>query len=544
MTEVVRRSFGPRRRASTLGVLVILASALVLALGTTPGQSNSVLDGYAAIDCNPSQIYGDAGDEAAADALAAAGYSCTGLFNKPTVDSTTPQRVGELWHKKVGSILQIRIIYFGGTNTGFQEPKLCLDDDTDPINSVTSPGGQKAATCVGNEIAQSFNQGVNNGPSYPPAKAAGVAPEEAAGKFEIAVNLNAEINELFGGTTVGGWNVNIDNYTEALLHFNKDAFSIVGFFQPHVPVPGAFITIEADGNNPVGVAHTFTVTVMQDDDTTVNPPGFVPATVGNVDVTLTNSGGAVAVLNAAASTCDDNQPSGDNLDASGQCTVVFTSNSAGTVTGHATVSLTVGGTALVRQTDGVAPNSDDAVKTFFTGVIRILKNSTKGGAVTTAGAVFSISGTGAPASVTDNTAPDEDPAIGVVCIDGLVPGGSYAVDETSPPSGYGNGTPAGSVNIVAAGGSCPGGPFSTNNTATFTNPPLADIQIRYRDGGSNDTALTSIDCAGLGGTPDTLDNPVDSGGLAPAGWDASVTHTGLAIDPSPRTITCTIVIDP
>ena len=40
---------------------------------------------------------------------------------------------------------------------------------------------------------------------------------------------------------------------------------------------------------------------------------FTAATVGNVDVTLTGSNGAVPVLNAAASTSDDGQPAGDNL---------------------------------------------------------------------------------------------------------------------------------------------------------------------------------------------------------------------------------------
>ena len=30
----------------------------------------------------------------------------------------------------------------------------------------------------------------------------------------------------------------------------------------------------------------------------------------------------------------------------------------------------------------------------------------------------------------------------------------------------------------------------------------------------------------------------------PTGWDDSVTHEDIRIDPSPRTVTCTIVIDP
>ncbi|MFL5799741.1 MAG: SpaA isopeptide-forming pilin-related protein, partial [Actinomycetota bacterium] len=125
--------------------------------------------------------------------------------------------------------------------------------------------------------------------------------------------------------------------------------------------------------NEVGQPHTFTVTVQKDAG---DGAGFVAATVGNVDVTLTNSNGATNTLNAAASTCDDAQPSGDNLDANGQCTVVFTSNSAGQVTGHASVSLTLGGLTLTRSTNGVSPNSGDAVKTFVDARISITPNGT------------------------------------------------------------------------------------------------------------------------------------------------------------------------
>ena len=51
------------------------------------------------------------------------------------------------------------------------------------------------------------------------------------------------------------------------------------------------------------------------------------------------------------------------------------------------------------------------------GALAILKNSTKGGAVTTAGAVFSYDSS----SVTDNGAGDEDPTIGEICVSGLDP---------------------------------------------------------------------------------------------------------------------------
>ena len=72
------------------------------------------------------------------------------------------------------------------------------------------------------------------------------------------------------------------------------------------------------------------------------------------------------------------------------------------------------------------------------GALTILKNSTKGGAVTTAGAVFSYDG----ASVTDNGTGDEDSDVGEICVSGLDLG-DYLVDETSPPPGYGGGSEAG-----------------------------------------------------------------------------------------------------
>lgn len=164
------------------------------------------------------------------------------------------------------------------------------------------------------------------------------------------------------------------------------------------------------------------------------------------------------------------------------------------------------------------------------GALRILKNSTKGGAVANAGAVFAYDG----ASVTDNGAGDEDADVGEVCVSGLSLG-DYDVEETSPPPGYDD-APGGPQTVtVVAGTNCTDNPPTGAAVATFTNAPLADIQVNFRDGGSGETSVTSMTCDNTGTTADT--SPA-------AGWDDSVTHSGIAIDPSPRTITCTIVIDP
>src|SRR5262249_58506843 len=69
---------------------------------------------------------------------------------------------------------------------------------------------------------------------------------------------------------------------------------------------------------------------------------------------------------------------GANTDANGQCTITFSSSSTGTVTGHATSTLSDLGTPVpfTVQTDGVAPNGPDAVKTYVDAKISIAPNAT------------------------------------------------------------------------------------------------------------------------------------------------------------------------
>ena len=73
---------------------------------------------------------------------------------------------------------------------------------------------------------------------------------------------------------------------------------------------------------------------------------------------------------------------------------------------------------------GSHPNSDDAIKHYITGAMKILKDSTKGGSVAKAGAVFSVDGDllADDFEVIDNGANDGDPAIGVICVGGVTPG--------------------------------------------------------------------------------------------------------------------------
>jgi len=181
--------------------------------------------------------------------------------------------------------------------------------------------------------------------------------------------------------------------------------------------------------------------------------------------------------------------------------------------------------------------SDDASVIVNCGALQILKNSVKGGAVANAGAMFSVDGPDADTdpdfTVTDDTdaaAPDEDAAVGVVCVTGLAPG-AYTVTETTAPDGYA--VDSGSETATVVSGSTCAAPGT--GTVTFVNPPLYDIQVNFRDGGSGETSPTSITCTGTDGTGSTT---------AATGWDDSLTFEDEPLTANPETIVCTIVVDP
>jgi len=117
-------------------------------------------------------------------------------------------------------------------------------------------------------------------------------------------------------------------------------------------------------------------------------------------------------------------------------------------------------------------------------------------------------------------------------VSGVDPG-DYLVNETSPPPGYG-GAPLSEADqpiTVVNGTNCTDNLPGAGATATFSNPPLSDIQVNFRDGGSEETSAV-ISC----------DNETGTSDLTPAtGWDTSETVTGVE---APTTVTCTIVIDP
>lgn len=170
------------------------------------------------------------------------------------------------------------------------------------------------------------------------------------------------------------------------------------------------------------------------------------------------------------------------------------------------------------------------------GALTILKKSTKTGnpLVSNAGAVFSYSLGIDPTTtrVTDNGNGDQDPAVGSVCVADVFTG-AYTVNEISPPRGYGlaDGSQANQSVHVVAGTNCSTNLPAESATAVFTDPPLSDIQVNFRDGGSGETSAM-IDCDNTTGT---------SSSTVPSGWDESKTVKDVT---APTVVNCTIAIDP
>jgi hypothetical protein len=222
----------------------------------------------------------------------------------------------------------------------------------------------------------------------------------------------------------------------------------------------------------------------------------------------------------------------------GTCTILASGSCDSTITGLSPGTYTVDETTVPTGYDKdptlpftfqLAANESKTLPfedVAQAGALAIVKNSTKGTAVTADGAVFSYDG----GTVTDNGAGDEDSTVGSVCVSGLAPG-DYTVNETSPPAGYGDASEVDQVITVANGTNCTDNLPAAGATATFTDPPLSDIQVNFKDGGSGETSAV-ISCDEASGTADDT---------AATGWDTSHTVTGVE---GATTITCTIVIDP
>jgi hypothetical protein len=219
-----------------------------------------------------------------------------------------------------------------------------------------------------------------------------------------------------------------------------------------------------------------------------------------------------------------NVPAGNNY------AVTEGANPAGFAFESLTCTADGGGSYVVNgETANITVIPDSHITCTFVnqqqlGAIKITKTSSKGTHPGLAGAVFHITGPNGYSSDATTLAG------GTICV-GSLGFGTYSVTETVPPTGYViDDTSAHSV-VVSQNSTCGDG-----HEATFraTDTPTSDIQVRFRDGGSVTTSAT-ISCDNATGTSSTADTNL---------WDKTLTVTGIQVNPSPITVTCTIVIDP
>jgi hypothetical protein len=205
------------------------------------------------------------------------------------------------------------------------------------------------------------------------------------------------------------------------------------------------------------------------------------------------------------------------------------------------------------------------------GALVIFKNSSKSGnAVLQTGATFCYSttapdtnndavctATSGAGTVSDNAAAsggssaDGDTGTGVLCVANL-PVGTYYVNETHAPTGYGlvtSGQKNKSVTVVSGTDCGTHEPSTTSNsssTVTFTDPPLFDVIIAYRDGGSGETSIASgtpMACSADNNTG--VDATTGTGFTTPSGWTTSDAIKGVRVTSGSNvTVTCTAVVDP
>jgi hypothetical protein len=373
------------------------------------------------------------------------------------------------------------------------------DPHTFTVDVNTTVAGQPTPAPDGTIVDVTLTHSNAAGNPVTPTTNTCASPGTVGGTCEVTFSSNV------AGTITGHAEADVD-VGDTTIHVetggtgnNPDAFKVF--------VNGR-VSITPDDVNGIGESHTFVVDADQDVGAGA---GFVPATNGNADVTLTDANGAVNAIDAAASTCDDNQPDGDNLDANGQCTITFTSNTTGTVTGHATVSMNLttseGPITIVRQTNGAGGNTGDAVKEFVDGSLAWFKNDDQGNRL--GGASFEVCRThdldtstnpdtfidlGANdvcVTVLDNAGLDADPDNGEFLLVDLKLG-RYTVDEVAPfPPGY-----EPDPDVVTANLTLQPGPKDVVISEAFVNRALYRLIVITCNTSTEEVVDSTVDLAG------------------------------------------------
>jgi hypothetical protein len=246
----VRTTRPPGRRVAGFGLALGIGALLFGGIATI--SANEALD----------ELLCEAADEN--PALTGMSFECTYLFNKGQGTDSDP--IGELYVKRDADDNLILVTDLNTLpDTGHEDPKLCVDDETDPINlSVDEPdNGDKS--CLGNTAADTVDHAALTA-NHALLKPAADPPEEGAGLYEVM------IDNLVEGTLsgFGSYTVFVNGYTEFSLHFNEGDLSIESFFQADPPGIKSGTKLEdpnGDGDLTDGVPlENWTINAYADDD--------------------------------------------------------------------------------------------------------------------------------------------------------------------------------------------------------------------------------------------------------------------------------------
>ena len=122
----------------------------------------------------------------------------------------------------------------------------------------------------------------------------------------------------------------------------------------------AQISIAPDKTNEVGTSHTFTVTVQQDDGLTAaqggdGVTGFAPVSGATVTTSIANSNGATSAMTGGTCGNASGLTGSGTTNASGQCTIVISSPTAGLTAANASTTFSIAGltntVSVTRDTD-------------------------------------------------------------------------------------------------------------------------------------------------------------------------------------------------
>lgn len=435
-------------------------------------------------------------NESACDGDGPDGYQCTELLNKGG-----DEIIGEQFFRRTGpdaEDLEILTHLFNEPSTNHDEEKLCLDDDTDPLDDEVS--------CTGSNVDTKIDAG---DPLPDPDSG-----EEDAGQYEVMVqSFDQDGTVTVDGEELAQYVLTVDGYEHSSLHFNQSGFSVESFYTAPLP-PDLSVAKTPDGETiEPGQTATFTIEVSN------AGPGTAE------DVTLDDSLPGGLTWSTDASACD--LTDGTNLhcafgDLAGNDSVSVAVSADTTADNCGTLDNTA--TAQAANHDAVSDDGSITVQCGGIAITKTAKHADDSGDTSpdlSAGFTITDSSGAEVATVTTDDA-------GEACVDGLA-FDTYTVEETDVPDGYA--APGSKTVDIDTGGACGG----NTEAVSFANTPLTDLSVSAASqvDGATETVMNCWEGT-KSGDPDYT-NTVSNGSLDVTGVEPTAPDV---------TLTCEITVDP